>query len=464
MVAGESISDHVNNNNNDEDIWALSEGYTPLHDGILQSDTGFLVATSHSTTFTASDATIFFQTTHEEDEEDSSELPSTHHTPETTSDDEYYQTIADRALRMLECDYQNTVQNQQKMVQTQSNTETFDEPNQSCITQHEQELTMMIETEEEQQHGKNVQQSFFHADFDQLSNLEANETSRTRHSVVNSDAVLRAVESIRSNDTRLTKKFEAWDRQYQQRRQRTLPSIHPIVPSASLAAFHNSTSKAIQASARFSRSATLAEALRRLDIIRGSSQDLHIHVVGCDAVECNAIESTFGPIVRWLGNYVECPGTLHFDLIGPNIPSQVCTTVHNLMPKSSRTAVTRMRSATAQCHSCLYHELQSDDPPDLVVAFNAGIWGYDDWIPCLDFILSRGQTIPFVATAYTTEEAEDDYDVIEAHITKRGINSSERSEWPAEANPFGSQLLRETASAVVGREYRENAAWQAWSL
>jgi hypothetical protein len=182
------------------------------------------------------------------------------------------------------------------------------------------------------------------------------------------------------------------------------------------------------ATAQYSLSATLAEALRRLDLLRGRSQSLRIHVVSCDAVECAAPSATFGPLVRWLGEYVECPGSLHLDLIGPNIPtsyrSSFITPVTDLLlsvhPDTTSTAATaslpsssRLRTATVQCHATLYHDFiaaarhrwhhKDDDPdgnttaddpppPDLIVAFNAGVWGYDDWRPCLECIMARDGT------------------------------------------------------------------------
>jgi hypothetical protein len=132
-----------------------------------------------------------------------------------------------------------------------------------------------------------------------------------------------------------------------------------------------------------------------------------------------------------------------------------------------------------QCHACLYHDFiaarsreeQDQDAlaPHLIVAFNAGIWGYDDWIPCLECILAMEGRIPFVATAYTIQEAEDDFDVIHALVAKRvepavDAGNAAATVWSAEVNPFASQLPRPTATALPGREYRDNAAWQAWRL
>jgi hypothetical protein len=99
-----------------------------------------------------------------------------------------------------------------------------------------------------------------------------------------------------------------------------------------------------------------------------------------------------------------------------------------------------------------YHELQVDAPANLTIAFNAGIWGYHEWLPTLQ----RLKGTIFVVTAYTREEAEDDAMVLAQQTGSENI-------WKAEANPFGSNVQRETKS-IQNRIYRENAAWQAWRM
>ena len=66
----------------------------------------------------------------------------------------------------------------------------------------------------------------------------------------------------------------------------------------------------------------------------------------------------------------------------------------------------------------MYHEseLAKSYPPDILLAFNAGIWGYDDWLPTLRYILksdtSNLNRVPLVITSYNRLEAEDDEDVL----------------------------------------------------
>jgi hypothetical protein len=149
---------------------------------------------------------------------------------------------------------------------------------------------------------------------------------------------------------------------------------------------------------------------------------------------------------------------------------------------------------------------------DLAISFNAGIWGYEEWKMTLQNLYHRfdrnhhtPHRIPFVITAYTIEEAEDDYDVIAQIVQNRknddinnnnnnnnneglctnntDINTSHPTEnnnsdnsnnaddvntsviWQPECNIFASKVDRTIkTSPQIGRSYRENAAWQAWYI
>eukprot|EP00957_Ditylum_brightwellii_P127811 9748008-Ditylum_brightwellii.AAC.1 len=98
----------------------------------------------------------------------------------------------------------------------------------------------------------------------------------------------------------------------------------------------------------------------------------------------------------------------------------------------------------------------------MAIAFNAGIWGYDSWLPTLVYLSQRsvGYTVPFVITSYTVEEGEDDGEVVEELLTKDG--NVGQCCWECERNTFGSNKERETKSNTKGTVYRENGAWQCW--
>jgi hypothetical protein len=303
---------------------------------------------------------------------------------------------------------------------------------------------------------------------------------------------------------------------------------HNIIPAVPLAAFRRVTPKAQAASANLSRSATLSEAVLRLwplicfrrkmsvtglgasqhQPIR-SSKTLTIHILGADGIECSSealVHKLVGPFVRWLnaalhsGSLGESNGaeiaaqsidTLLIEFSGPNVPSAMDGRTLDLLP-SPITQMGGLTTAKAIFHQREYHEVPSciddvDEPADLSIAFNAGIWGYDTWKPTIECMI-RGNNIDspandrmsligntlFVITAYTLEESEDDASVITEVVETIAINKSiklqensnaiARQLWAPELNPFSSRLERFTASAPPGRKYFENAAWQAWLL
>ena len=140
-----------------------------------------------------------------------------------------------------------------------------------------------------------------------------------------------------------------------------------------------------------------------------------------------------------------------------------------------------MQSATLRCHSGTYEDILKNDTdttnhigvPDLAIAFNAGIWGYQEWVTTIRYLIQHQvQSIPFIITAYTFEEAEDDYDTI-ADIVKQCSTNVHNKQvqciWDVEHNPFASNqdhasnLTASTSSHHSSRR-RENAAWQSWRL
>lgn len=105
--------------------------------------------------------------------------------------------------------------------------------------------------------------------------------------------------------------------------------------------------------------------------------------------------------------------------------------------------------------------------PSLVVAFNAGVWGYDAWLPTFDKILHLHldrdvgslSPVPIVITSYNMFEALDDADTLEDHLCDFDWL------WPHTPNPFAArQLLREETIPMEGEgpppPMYENAAWQ----
>ena len=159
----------------------------------------------------------------------------------------------------------------------------------------------------------------------------------------------------------------------------------------------------------------------------------------------------------------------------------------------------------------LYHDVSGlFSAPDALFLFNAGLWGYDDWVPTLEHILGCGASsigietvragsggaspqssqvasptvdtsIPppigvVVVTSYCAEEAEDDMETVE-RVLLQNARRSECSDpsatsrpgdetqvewlWKPEVNPHRSLVPRHAACAVEGRVLFENQMWQA---
>lgn len=99
----------------------------------------------------------------------------------------------------------------------------------------------------------------------------------------------------------------------------------------------------------------------------------------------------------------------------------------------------------------------------LILFFSAGVWGYEEWRKTFQFLNQRTEAAPVIITAYTLEECQEDYEVIESAVSSTdSVSSSGRCLWGPDLNKFGSNAVRETTSSL--QEYRENAAWQAWLL
>lgn len=304
----------------------------------------------------------------------------------------------------------------------------------------------------------------------------------------NTERIQQAVRSIRQLAPHLAHKMDAgWE---ETQRNTCLVAQHPIIPLRPLAAFSEllATTKALNATQNLSRSATLAEIIVRAPTIfqRQDSNKITIHLVGADGVECeniSTIQVLFCPFVRWLDAFLKRTQLsslllkteqVQIVLIGPNIPMTATTAPIDLLPLV-RKSDSHLKAASASCVTGLYHEYlagQLESPPshaDLVVAFNAGIWGYNDWNPTIEILATKSTATPvtFVVTAYTLEESLDDADAIEQIVLSLSLgddNSKKNLLWKPQINPFRSRIPRKTATAKEGRIYYENCAWHAWKF
>lgn len=383
-------------------------------------------------------------------------------------DDLNYATVADRALAALEADYLATLR-------LESGPRSGDQTQNETLVQIP---ASSIDPDERQQPEEETSSSLindFSPESKDLANLFPDAPiMRDSTVIVDVEKVRKVVGSIHTNNTKLKTNYETWDLDQKEKaaRESISRAQNALIPKGPLRAFLKDTMKAKEITHTLSRSATIAEALVRLNVLGAKvfedSWSLNIHVIGCDQVECETddrIRAFFQPLARWIGGQSRSPTSMHLSLVGPGIIARGSGFVDLLS-----TNFDRLKCAEASYHSALYEEwLPSQiEQPDIVVAFNAGIWGYSDWCATIRTIAERRLQVPFVVTAYTLQEAEDDYDILEDEIAKALAYSKEKTSlcciWEPEVNPFSSKIDRPTQSAPEGRRYRENQAWQAWRL
>lgn len=230
---------------------------------------------------------------------------------------------------------------------------------------------------------------------------------------------------------------------------------------------------------------------------------LIIHILGADLNEGNSPTDTmelFGELFSWAvrqwddrmcGN-VKNLITIELLLCGPNLPLHLTGTTHELhwrieevvkqgqhlakMTGEDNAELEPACRVILRYDSSLYHELSRvvfdgpcghhplpagpattgiPSPPSLIICFNAGIWGYTDWIPTLNHALRASPNVPLVITAYTELEAEEDEEAIES-----GVTAPKRWLWGPEPNPYASLQVRRCHGIVPGSPNFENGAWQ----
>jgi hypothetical protein len=206
------------------------------------------------------------------------------------------------------------------------------------------------------------------------------------------------------------------------------------------------------------------------------TKTIDIHVLGADEVELLTLDrgafcSKWNRLFRRIAEFQIT--TLRFLFIGPNMTlamhEKKVVYDSEVICVEGR-AILRVE-VEASCE--LYHEYRckpSSKNPFLVIAYNAGIWGYDSWLPSLHSLFSGwgdGNSGYFVVTSYTREESEDDYDTIRAYYDEIRLSSTLRWVWDCEENEHKcSQELKRVSLDVSGghRAYYENNFWQCITL
>ena len=133
-------------------------------------------------------------------------------------------------------------------------------------------------------------------------------------------------------------------------------------------------------SRRLSRPLTIYKALLQLELVP-TPAPLHIHLLGADGREGRgkvATTEAFAPLCTLLRG--QCP-EVRLVLCGPNCAEDDFSGMEVAWGKPATAPGTP--ALTIEYSTQLYHEFaaarRSEEAPQLAVAFNAGVWGYDTW-------------------------------------------------------------------------------------
>ncbi len=204
-----------------------------------------------------------------------------------------------------------------------------------------------------------------------------------------------------------------------------------------------------------SRINTIIGAIKRISA-EPSTEGYVIHIVGAEENEVYGLneEILARKYSRLFDYFVQNNvNRLHLVFIGPNV----------ILPDSHHIALKHgQMSVQVDAYSQLYHEYYTthDDKPNLVVLFNAGVWGYTDWLPTLA-ILDRFQSDVYILiTSFTMEEADDDDDTIVEYFSTHKNSKTIEFLWKPELNQHHTSLEYERGHALdLNRKYIDNMYW-----
>jgi hypothetical protein len=147
-------------------------------------------------------------------------------------------------------------------------------------------------------------------------------------------------------------------------------------------------------SRRLSRPLTIYKALLQLGLVP-TSAPLHIHLLGADGREGRGAVATteaFAPLRTLL--HGQCP-ELRLVLCGPNCAEEDFSSMEVAWGQPALPPGTPGMSV--EYSTALYHEFAAvfggarrSEAPQLAVAFNAGVWGYDTWCDTVRLLHASG--------------------------------------------------------------------------
>ncbi|CEG46045.1 uncharacterized protein PHALS_02368 [Plasmopara halstedii] len=213
-----------------------------------------------------------------------------------------------------------------------------------------------------------------------------------------------------------------------------------------------------------SRATTLIALLNRLndahkdDIVLESKNSLTIHILGADHREGNTGAETFTvfrSFTRHVANHTHI-SSLSFVLVGPNLARKLHLTrfIQKYCDPDMINTCDVVISYFVDSFETYFEDKTMYCKPDLVVCFNAGIWGYDEWLPTIKIVLNE-LCVPLLITSYNEHEAGDDEDTLDELMPAKWL-------WRPEQNQHGDTTLRATSNEH-GWILRENEYWMCLS-
>lgn len=185
---------------------------------------------------------------------------------------------------------------------------------------------------------------------------------------------------------------------------------------------------------------------------------LSVQVLGADGREGNTPGAT-AAVFEPLCGMVHRHGIVHLELllVGPHVDPSLDATRH-----SGLCGGTEQAELTVIYSTSMYHKLEDRvrRGSAATFCFNAGVWGYESWIPTIAAACDADCAV--VITSYNSHEAADDKDALE-DAEEEGLLQPAvaglRWVWEPEKNPFRSRCQRES-STVPGRMLADNHHWQ----
>ena len=219
-----------------------------------------------------------------------------------------------------------------------------------------------------------------------------------------------------------------------------------------------STSELPEATKLKSRCFTLYSALLRLGIVNKNPQEdlpavLSVHVIGCDPCDLCCHDPLDG--FKFLRNLLSKKGCSEVRLLlcGPNC-RHGHVEAHSEDQRRETDDALDFPKISITSTRLLYHEYCEQfkpTEPNIVIAFNAGLWGYSSWQQTLELLLgSQRSSTPLVVTSYSPEEAEMDRDTI------REVQPCTKWIWEPEENPYRSLVPWPQSDGTLPTAY-ENA-------